>query len=61
MRIEIKYHVDSDKFTDAQFDDEPQRVLIIDKNNISDVIREFGVLKSDEFLSEFEFEINTKP
>lgn len=56
MKITIKYYVDNPNFSDADFDDEPQRTFVIDKNKLSDILRTFGDLRLNEFLHEVEVE-----
>lgn len=51
--LKIKYYVDNRDWTDGQFNDEPQRELIID---VKDIIEYFGDLKKGEFVHEFEIE-----
>lgn len=54
MRIEIKYTVDSSNFSDEDFENEPERIFIIDESKLSVILRTFGNLESHEIIHEFE-------
>lgn len=59
MKIEIKYYVDNDEWTDGQFEDEPERTFIIDMDMLSNILLTFGDLKSNEYVQEAE--VNSRP
>jgi len=54
MDIEIEYSVDSDQWSEDKFDSEPTRKFTIDTNMLSNILRTFGDLKSNEFIHEIE-------
>lgn len=54
MKIEIKYTVDSSNFSDQDFENEPERIFVIDENILSNILRSYADLKSCEILHEFE-------
>lgn len=57
MKIEIKYTVDSSNFSDEDFENEPERTFIIDESKLSNILRTFGDLKSNESLHEFDVKV----
>jgi len=56
-KIEIKYYVDSSKFSDEDFENEPERTFVIDENILSNILRDFADLKGHESLHEFSAKI----
>ncbi len=57
MKIEIKYIVDNSNFSDEDFENEPERTFVIDGGKLSDILRTFGDLKSNESLHEFDVKV----
>lgn len=50
MRIIIKYQVDNQKWSDEEFDNSTDRELIIEEHSFSDILRQKGLLETEETL-----------